>query len=880
MRRVILKSFQSPGDIVMLTAAIRDLHLAHPGEFQTDIRTTADSLFENNPHVTQLEEHAEGVESIDMHYPLIHNSNERPYHFQHGYTQFLEQTLNLKIPLTRFGGAIHLSEDERATLPEVAVENGVRPGFWIIVAGGKYDFTAKWWNPRGYQQVVHEFEDRIQFVQCGSDEHWHPRLEGAVDLVGKTSIREFVWLMHHAAGVVCPVTFAMHLAAAVEPKRGARPLRPCVVVAGGREPPHWEAYPGHQFIHTIGSLPCCSHGGCWKSRCQKVGDGDRKDIHDLCESPVQIEDDLQIPQCMEMIKPADVIRKIEFYLQTPDSTTNGSRGRTKRGLNNVETNGNVTKHEPPANGAESKPADAKETISVSFFHGLGDCVYFAHLIPLYTRRGFEVEVECTPDKSIVFEAAGARVIEKGAKASHPWAYPSRETFNGHGRYWQGSKLAHNISEAPLPDIGSREELWNEYCNVRLPIDEHIPDKTHNKVHGWLEGLPKPVVLLHSKGNSGQERKSLPDEIVRELYFSLLDRFSGSLILLDWDNRVPRLASYRVRHLSDLGSCDTASMLSLMSQADLMIGVDSGPLHAARFTRTPTVGVWMPGHYPSTYTLPRIEQLNIVLTKHTQQWNRWKRIPWNLVEHPGSGFNAEILADWCTRMLRPARYLSDACRAGDLQLEQLVRQWSRSSIPNGLSDYIDRHLSFDLLLREIRKRFIDGVDDDSRRPSIVETGTIRSEDDWGAGFFTYIVGSFLHRHGRGKLDSCDINPANCNFAKEWTQQFDDGQRVAIHNLDSLQYLASRSDPIDVLYLDSLDTTEPGHAQHALKEIQLAMPRLHRRSLVLIDDTTWQGGAWIGKGATAVPWLLEQGWSIAYAGYQVLLSREPVEAEARP
>ena len=40
MRKLILRNFQSPGDIVMLTAAVRDLHRAHPGEFLTDVRTS------------------------------------------------------------------------------------------------------------------------------------------------------------------------------------------------------------------------------------------------------------------------------------------------------------------------------------------------------------------------------------------------------------------------------------------------------------------------------------------------------------------------------------------------------------------------------------------------------------------------------------------------------------------------------------------------------------------------------------------------------------------------------------------------------------------------------------------------------------------------
>src|SRR4029077_1989439 len=91
------------------------------------------------------------------------------------------------------------------------------------------------------------------------------------------------------------------------------PLRPCVVVAGGREPSHWESYPGHSFLDTIGRLPCCAAGGCWKSRCQLVGDGDAKDHHDVCERPVQVTPELRIPQCINMITAADVIRAIERY---------------------------------------------------------------------------------------------------------------------------------------------------------------------------------------------------------------------------------------------------------------------------------------------------------------------------------------------------------------------------------------------------------------------------------------------------------------------------------------------------------------------------------------------------------------------------------------
>jgi ADP-heptose:LPS heptosyltransferase len=247
-----------------------------------------------------------------MHYPLVNQSNQRPVHFVHAYGDYLSSQLNVPIPVTEFKADIHLSEAERRWMNQVEEKFGYRGRFWIIMAGGKYDFTTKWWPPAFYQQVVDHFLGRLQFVQCGQSNHWHPPLRGVFSLVGQTSIRQFVRLMHHGGGVVCPVTFAMHLAAAV-PTKGER-LRPCVVIAGGREPVHWEAYPGHQFLHTIGCLPCCATGGCWRSRCQKVGDGDRKDRDSVCDRPVQVDRDLQVPQCMTMVRPSDVIGAIERTL--------------------------------------------------------------------------------------------------------------------------------------------------------------------------------------------------------------------------------------------------------------------------------------------------------------------------------------------------------------------------------------------------------------------------------------------------------------------------------------------------------------------------------------------------------------------------------------
>ncbi|MGI4791112.1 MAG: glycosyltransferase family 9 protein [Janthinobacterium lividum] len=317
MRKIILKHFLAPGDVLMLTAVVRDIHLTFPNEYQTDVRTPYPALWENNPYLTPLQEDDDDVEVIDCIYPLIHQSNQLPYHFIHAFRLFLSEKLGVQIQPHAFKGDIHLTEQEKSwtsQVDEITGQKGTR--FWIIVSGGKTDFTAKWWDPVRYQRIVDHFKDRILFVQCGGayDDHTHKPLSGVIDLVGQTDIRQMVRLMHHADGVVCPVTMFMHLAAAVEARHGRSTNRPCVVVAGGREPAQWEAYPHHQFLHTNGCLPCCDNGGCWKSRTVPLGDGQEQD-QSLCLYPVATTEGIPLPKCLDMIGADDVIAAVERCLK-------------------------------------------------------------------------------------------------------------------------------------------------------------------------------------------------------------------------------------------------------------------------------------------------------------------------------------------------------------------------------------------------------------------------------------------------------------------------------------------------------------------------------------------------------------------------------------
>ena len=341
--RLVLTNWQSPGDLLMLSAAVRDLHKAYPGRYTTDLRTSCDALWEHSPYVTRFPEpwidelaakardagtnlpiERDGVTAIPMHYGLIHQSNQGPYHFIEAFHRCLSDALGIPIPVTAFCGDIHLADVEKQWMSQVA-EMGVSEKFWLVMSGGKWDFTAKWPNPDTMQAVVDRLMGRVLFAQIGTAGNWEPPLRNVIDLIAQTDMRMLIRLIYHSVGILTPLNGIMHLAAAVPTPDGR--TRPCVVLAGGREPTHWEAYPTHRYLSTQGALPCCHTVACWKSRSTPVNDGDAKDgPEQICQNFVeypaprvplarQQPSTLRIAKCIDMISADEIIRAIESYYE-------------------------------------------------------------------------------------------------------------------------------------------------------------------------------------------------------------------------------------------------------------------------------------------------------------------------------------------------------------------------------------------------------------------------------------------------------------------------------------------------------------------------------------------------------------------------------------
>lgn len=314
MQRFILRHNRAPGDITAMTALVRDLAVAHPGKYEVAVDTSFRDLWANNPHTFPLNEAAKGATVVKLSYgEYITLAARQPVHFLESFHRDFEKKTGIKVPLTRPTPDLHLSPfEERTKL--------VEGKYWVLLAGGKLDFTTKHYVYRRHQQVVNALRGLgLGVVQLGAKgknpTHHHPKLDGTLDLIGQTSLREMLQLIRHSEGVICTITFAMHAAAALG--------KPCVVTAGGREEWWWEAYhrdnPGlgpnrhtlavsHRYLHTLGRLDCCLRKGCWKN---KVLASERD--KSFCAYPKESDGGQVVPLCMDMITADRIVESVLSY---------------------------------------------------------------------------------------------------------------------------------------------------------------------------------------------------------------------------------------------------------------------------------------------------------------------------------------------------------------------------------------------------------------------------------------------------------------------------------------------------------------------------------------------------------------------------------------
>lgn len=318
----------APGDVTVLTPLVRDFHRTYGDKYELETRTNHPGIFAHNPYVAKNRDPGAIVVDMHGHKPGMERAGRgEKIHFSRFLYDIFESQTGLKVPMLESKSDLYLSEYEKAVPP-------ISGRYWLFFAGGKSDVYIKHWPSSYYQEVVNRLlQLGIHSVQTGGStkgktKHIHPPLNNVLNIVGWGGIREMIWQIYHAEGIVCPITAAMHMASAFN--------KPCVVVAGGREEPWWEAYTNeygafgphaapisveHRYLNTLGQLDCCATKGCWKKKVVKIDDDDK-----LCYLPVIKPKEAPVAKCMDMITPDQVISAVMSYyadgtLPSPDKSS-------------------------------------------------------------------------------------------------------------------------------------------------------------------------------------------------------------------------------------------------------------------------------------------------------------------------------------------------------------------------------------------------------------------------------------------------------------------------------------------------------------------------------------------------------------------------------
>lgn len=157
----------------------------------------------------------------------------------------------------------------------------------------------------------------------------------------------------------------------------------------------------------------------------------------------------------------------------------------------------------------------------------------------------------------------------------------------------------------------------------LKYEVQVGENAKKRVVDYIKTLPsRPFALIHYEGNTSKSQKDLRHEDVGEVCSWLNDK-GITPVILDWDGRSPLPDQWNI-FCPDVhnplwmsyGTGDAETLVALIKQAALFVGIDSGPCKAAFATSTPTVAVWVE-HHPYHYCDNAPNAVHVVPYNHCE-----------------------------------------------------------------------------------------------------------------------------------------------------------------------------------------------------------------------------------------------------------------------
>jgi ADP-heptose:LPS heptosyltransferase len=243
------------GDDLMCTTVFRELKKR--GVRRLAMATQHPSLFQNNSDVDKVLFHPRPRlnSALRLGLPLLRLGYSTYNPLTDGDTPLDEHVLIKLARLANIGGPIELRPYLFLTREEFAAGRKAEHQVVIQSSGmsAPYAMRNKEWYPDRFQEVCSELRLDLSVIQIGSPND--PKLEGATDLRGKTTIRQSAAILANALVFIGLEGFLMHLARAVDCRS--------VILYGGRLKPSQIGYVANKNLYTqVRCAPCWLRNPC------------------------------------------------------------------------------------------------------------------------------------------------------------------------------------------------------------------------------------------------------------------------------------------------------------------------------------------------------------------------------------------------------------------------------------------------------------------------------------------------------------------------------------------------------------------------------------------------------------------------------------------
>lgn len=250
----------------------------------------------------------------------------------------------------------------------------------------------------------------------------------------------------------------------------------------------------------------------------------------------------------------------------------------------------------------SQQADSRQSVLLLFSHGLGDVVQLGIVLKHLGkyRAKWRVDIGCSPGRGDGLSHLCNKVHHYDEIDTTNYSIVFRliwkDGIRSDGEPWPATKVEHCL--LTVFDIRPDESLLSYEYNVPLDIRKRVSQYV-NKIG--------PYAVIHYWSDSLRGAKDMDTGIVERTTKHLSQEYGLSSVLIELSGRRNPIANGRSVFCPEKDnplwhpypSGHGQAVAALIQQSKLMIGIDSGPLHVAGATTTPTIGVWIcthPFHY--------------------------------------------------------------------------------------------------------------------------------------------------------------------------------------------------------------------------------------------------------------------------------------------